>query len=118
MALVISTACSGRTKTSMSDAMRGPSESPPPTTTLRPTVPDGHHADRFEPAPDLGHVPDADPVQLHVLARREVAEALPEHRAGLGAPSELVGDLTDGAGLDGVESTAWNLDADHEGVPA
>ena len=39
MARVSSTAWSGRTKTSMSDAIRSPSERPPPASTLKPTVP-------------------------------------------------------------------------------
>ena len=39
-----STAWSGRMKTSMSDAMRSPSERPPPTSTLKPTVPSARSA--------------------------------------------------------------------------
>ncbi len=39
IALVISTACSGATKTSISDAIRSPSDSPPPTSRLKPTSP-------------------------------------------------------------------------------
>ena len=39
-----STAWSGRTNTSMSDAMRSPSESPPPTSTLKPSLPSGRSA--------------------------------------------------------------------------
>ena len=44
MARVSSTAWSGATKTSMSDAMRSPSESPPPTSTLNPSVPSSARA--------------------------------------------------------------------------
>ena len=44
MALVSSTAWSGRTKTSMSEAIRSPSESPPPASTLKPTEPSSARA--------------------------------------------------------------------------
>ncbi|CAH0259559.1 hypothetical protein SRABI128_03108 [Microbacterium sp. Bi128] len=58
----------------------------------------------FEPAPDFGHVFDPDPVQLDVLAVREVGRV-----AG-----EVHGDLADDAQLTGGERTAVDPDPEHE----
>ena len=54
-----------------------------------------------EALPDAGHVLDADPVQLNVLARGEVGVAVAEHLAVVGALGEGVGDHPDLADLGG-----------------
>src|SRR5699024_5829479 len=61
-------------------------------------------ADGFEPSPDLGDVLDLDPVELDVLAIREVGAA-----AG-----EFVRDLGDRAQLLGGELAAVDADPEHE----
>ena len=55
--------------------------------------------DLLEQGPDLGHVSDPDPVQLDVLAGREVAVAVAPDRMVLRPAGESVDDLTDPARL-------------------
>ena len=71
-----------------------------------------------ETLPDPGHVGDADPVQLDVLARREVGVAVAEHRAVVGALGERVGRHPDLAHLGRRHDPARHLDAHHERVAA
>ena len=66
-------------------------ESPQACTVVRPDLP--------EALPDPGHVGDADPVQLDVLAGREVGVAVAEDRAVVGALGEGVGRHADLAHL-------------------
>ena len=197
MARVSSTAWSGATKTSMSDAMRSPSDRPPPARTLNPSVPSaaraghrpmslisawaqsstapgdadlelagqvgvvavageevrdgpsatgrasktssastpdtGQHRTLRAESPQAwtvvsptsakrsqirGHVPDADPVDLDVLAGGDVGVAVAEDGAVVGALAEGVGDHADLAGLVGGEHAAGHLHPHHEGVAA
>ena len=191
-----STAWSGRMKTSMSEAIRSPSERPPPMSTLNPIdavallgrpqtdvvdldpgtvleaaghrdlelagqvgvlavagevrgdglghrkgvdhllgvdardgagahvarrVAAGLHGgqpDVPEALPDPGHVGDADPVELDVLARREVGIAVAEDRAVIGALGIGVGGHPDLAHLGRRHDAAGDLDPHHEGVAA
>ena len=78
----------------------------------------GRQPDLPEALPDPGHVGDADPVQLNVLARREVGVAVPEDRAVLGPFGERVGRHTDLADLGGGHDPSGHLDPHHEGVAA
>ena len=71
-----------------------------------------------EALPDPGHVGDADPVQLDVLARREVGVAVAEDGAVVGSLGEGVGRHTDLADLGGGHHAARHLDPHHEGVAA
>ena len=65
-----------------------------------------------------GHVLDADPVQLDVLAGREVGVAVPEDRAVVGALGERVRRHADLAHLGGGHHATGHLDPHHEGVAA
>ena len=85
-------------------------ESPQAWTVVRPDVP--------EALPDAGHVGDADPVELDVLAGREVGVAVAEDRAVVGSLGEGVGRHTDLADLGGGHHPAGHLDPHHEGVAA
>ena len=78
----------------------------------------GGQPDVPEPLPDPGDVLDADPVQLDVLARREVRVAVAEDGAVVGALGEGVGRHADLAGLGGGQDAAGHLDPHHERVAA
>ena len=64
----------------------------------------GVQPDRLQPAPDLGHVLDPDPVQLHVLPVGDVGDI----------PTEVDRDLPDHPELLGGQRTAVDPDPQHE----
>src|SRR3954469_7233038 len=64
----------------------------------------GRQTDAFEPAPDLGHVLDADPVQLHVLPVGDVSDVA----------AELPGDAGDDPQLVAGQRTAGDTHPEHE----
>ena len=76
-------------------------ESPHACTVVRPDLP--------EALPDPGDVGDADPVQLDVLARREVGVAVAEDRAVVGSLGEGVGRHPDLADLGAVMTPPGTL---------
>ena len=78
----------------------------------------GGEADVPEALPDPGHVGDADPVQLDVLAGRQVGVAVAEDRAVVGSLGEGVGRHPDLADLGRGHHPAGHLDPHHEGVAA
>ena len=71
-----------------------------------------------EALPDPGDVGDADPVELNVLARREVGVAVAEDGAVVGALGEGVGRHADLADLGRGHHPAGDLDPHHEGIAA
>ena len=79
---------------------------------------DGGQAHVPEALPDAGDVGDADPVQLDVLAGREVGVAVAEDRAVVGSLGEGVGRHADLADLRRGHHPAGHLDPHHEGVAA
>ena len=72
----------------------------------------------LEQRPDTRHIRDVDPVQLHVLARGEIAVAVTPDGAGLRRSGIAVDDLTDPAHLGGAQPAPGHLHPQHEGVAA
>ncbi len=78
----------------------------------------GGQPDVPEALPDPGHVGDADPVELDVLARGEVGVTVAEDRAVVGTLGEGVGRHADLADLGRRHHPAGDLDPHHEGIAA